>query len=287
METTDLKRSVCRVIDEHSEKIINLAQTVARQPELGYKEHATSQAVKEFFNEIGLQYQDGLAITGVKAALRQNSTGPTIGILGEMDAVLCPDSPYANPTTGAAHACGHHLQLGAMLGAALGLKLSGIGDHLAGNVAFLAVPAEEYVEIAYRMQLREHGKIHYLGGKQELIYQGAFDDINLAMMIHSAKESPEPTVLMGESSNGFIGKTIQYIGKEAHAAEAPDEGINALNAAMLGLMGVHALRETFRDNDIVRVHPIITKGGDRRRALPRRVATRAGMRRERAGALCR
>jgi metal-dependent amidase/aminoacylase/carboxypeptidase family protein len=52
------------------------------------------------------------------------------------------------------------------------------------------------------------------------------------------------------------------VGKEAHAAGAPDQGINALNAAMLGMMGVHALRETFRDQDIVRVHPIITKGGD-------------------------
>ena len=111
----------------------------------------------------------------------------------------------------------------------------------------MAVPAEEYVEIAYRLKLREEGKLHYLGGKQELIYTGAFDDINLAMMVHSAKGCPEPAVYMGESSNGFIGKTIQYLGQEAHAAEAPDQGVNALNAAMLGLMGIHALRETFRD----------------------------------------
>lgn len=268
MEIKILKDAVCKMIDEHSEQIINLAQKVGRHPELGYKEELTSQAVKDFFAEIGLQYQDKLAITGVKASLKEDSTGPTIAILGELDAVLCPDSPYADPTTGAAHACGHHLQLGAMLGAALGLKLSGISQHLAGNVAFMAVPAEEYVEIAYRMKLREEGKIHYLGGKQELIYRGTFDDIDMAMMIHSAKESPEPTVVMGESSNGFIGKTIQYVGKEAHAAEAPDQGINALNAAMLGLMGVHALRETFRDGDIVRVHPIITKGGDLVNSVP-------------------
>ncbi|MCP6429242.1 amidohydrolase, partial [Klebsiella pneumoniae] len=71
----------------------------------------------------------------------------------------------------------------------------------------MAVPAEEYVEIAYRLKLREAGKLHYLGGKQELIYRGAFDDIDMAMMIHSAKEAPEPTVQIGESSNGFIGKT--------------------------------------------------------------------------------
>ncbi len=268
MDKTALKETVCRVIDIHSEKIISAAQAIAQHPELGFKEFATAEAVKRFFSDIGLAYQDGLAITGVKAKLKAGSAGPTVAILGELDAVICPDSPNADPTTGAAHACGHHLQLGAMLGAALGLSLSGAAEQLAGNVAFMAVPAEEYVEIAYRMKLREEGKLHYLGGKQELIYTGAFDDIDMAMMIHAAKDCPEPAVYMGESSNGFIGKTIQYLGKEAHAAEAPDQGVNALNAAMLGLMGIHALRETFRDDDVVRVHPIITKGGDLVNSVP-------------------
>jgi amidohydrolase len=268
MDTPEMKQAVCAAIDGQCEKIAGLARAVAGRPELGYKEYATARTVKDFFTEIGLACQDGLAITGVKARLKDTAGGPTVAVIGELDAVLCPESPAADPATGAAHACGHNLQLAAMLGAALGLKLSGVGAQLAGNVAFLAAPAEEYIEIAYRMRLREEGKIHYLGGKQELIYRGAFDDIDLAMMVHAAKESPEPTVAVGESSNGFIGKTIQYLGKEAHAAEAPDEGINALNAAMLGLMGVHALRETFRDGDIVRVHPIITKGGDLVNSVP-------------------
>ncbi|CQR71009.1 putative hydrolase YxeP [Sporomusa ovata DSM 2662] len=268
MEITELKNKVCSAIDEYQEKIIKLAKDVAQHPELGYKEQVTSQLVKRFYEEIDLTYEDGLAITGVKAKLKDNGNGPNVAILGELDAVLCPDSSCADPATGAAHSCGHNLQLGAMLGAALGLKLSNISQQLTGNVTFMAVPAEEYVEIAYRLKLREAGKLHYLGGKQELIYRGAFDDIDMAMMIHSAKEAPEPTVQIGESSNGFIGKTIQYIGQEAHAAEAPDQGINALNAAMLGLMGIHALRETFRDGDIVRVHPIITKGGDLVNSVP-------------------
>ncbi len=268
METTELKSKVCSVIDEHQETIIKLAKDIAQHPELGYKEQVTSKLVKKFFEEIGLPYEDGLAITGVKAKLKEQGNGPNIAILGELDAILCPDSPCADPTTGAAHACGHHLQLGAMLGAALGLKRSEVSQQLTGNVTFMAVPAEEYVEIAYRLKLREAGKLHYLGGKQELIYRGAFDDVDMAMMIHSAKDTPEPTVQIGDSSNGFIGKTIQYVGQEAHAAEAPDQGINALNAAMLGLMGIHALRETFRDDDIVRVHPIITKGGDLVNSVP-------------------
>jgi metal-dependent amidase/aminoacylase/carboxypeptidase family protein len=124
------------------------------------------------------------------------------------------------------------------------------------------------VEIAYRSRLRAEGKLHYLGGKQELIYRDAFKGVDMAMMVHSNANTPQAAVVIGESSNGFVGKTIQYVGKEAHAAASPHEGINALNAAMLGLMGIHALRETFRDEDHVRVHPIITKGGDLVNSVP-------------------
>ena len=63
-------------------------------------------------------------------------------------------------------------------------------------------------------------------------------------------------------SNGFVGKTLTYVGREAHAGAAPHLGANALNAAMLGIFGIHAQRETFKDEDHIRVHPIITKGGD-------------------------
>jgi metal-dependent amidase/aminoacylase/carboxypeptidase family protein len=88
------------------------------------------------------------------------------------------------------------------------------------------------------------------------------------MMMHSDKNTPEAKVSVGDTSNGLMAKTIQYIGKTAHAAEAPDEGINALNAAMIGLMGINALRETFKDEDYIRVHPIITKGGDTVNSVP-------------------
>ena len=118
------------------------------------------------------------------------------------------------------------------------------------------------MEIDYRKRLVKEGKIHFLGGKSELVYEGHFDDIDMAMMMHSQGNAPEKAVYIGKSSNGFVGKTVQYIGKTAHAANAPHEGINALNAACLGIMGINALRETFKEDDMVRVHPIITKGGD-------------------------
>lgn len=107
-----------------------------------------------------------------------------------------------------------------------------------------------------------------MSGKGQLIYEGAFDDIDMAMQMHADKNMPRPTVSVGSSSNGFVGKTVRYVGKVAHAADAPHEGVNALNAAMLGLMGINALRETFREDDVVRVHPIITKGGDFVNSVP-------------------
>ncbi|AAO35275.1 amidohydrolase [Clostridium tetani] len=268
MNVNELKELVCKVIDDNFDKLFNLAGDIENNPELGFKEIKTAEKVCKLFDELNISYKDKLALTGVKGKLKEKSEGPNVAILGELDGVICFDSANANKETGASHTCGHNLQITAMAAAALGLKLSNIEDKLHGNVSFMAVPAEEFIEIEYRQKLKEEGKIHFLAGKQELIYRGAFDDVDMAMMIHSLKDAPKPTVALGSSSNGFIGKTIQYIGKTAHAAEAPHTGVNALNAAMLGLMGVNALRETFRDEDSIRVHPIITKGGDTVNSVP-------------------
>ncbi|MBV4437277.1 amidohydrolase [Clostridium tyrobutyricum] len=268
MNMEKIKQSICKIIDENSKEIIKFSKSVESEPELGFKEIKTAQKVKDIFNEIGLNYKDKLAITGVKAKLKDQKDGINVAILGELDAVICRGNKNTNPETGAAHTCGHHLQLGALIGAAIGLKLSGVAEKLDGNVTFMAVPAEECIEVTYRQKLRKEGKLHFMGGKQELIYKGEFDDVDIAMMMHSLKDSPNPTAAIGTSSNGFIAKTIQYLGKTAHAAEAPHEGINALDAAMLGLMGVNAIRSTFKDDDYVRFHPIITKGGDVVNSVP-------------------
>ncbi|KGK83843.1 amidohydrolase [Clostridium sp. HMP27] len=263
-----LKKIVCDIIDENAGEIMDLALAIENEPELGFKETETSKKVCDFLKELNISYENNLAITGVKGKLKTSGNGPNVAILGELDGVICFDSDKANKVTGASHTCGHNLQIASMLGAALGLKLSNIENQLCGNVTFMAVPAEEYIEISYRQKLKEEGKLHFLSGKQELIYRGAFDDVDIAMMVHSLKNSPKPTVAIGKSSNGFVGKTVQYIGKAAHAAEAPHEGVNALNAAMLGIMGINALRESFRDEDSIRVHPVITKGGDTVNSVP-------------------
>ncbi|OAA91832.1 putative hydrolase YxeP [Clostridium ljungdahlii] len=135
-EIKKLKELVCSTIEKNAEKIINFSKSVEKEPELGFKEEKTSKKVKNIFDEIGLRYRDGLALTGVKAKLKDQCEGVNVAVLGELDAVICRGNKNSNPETGAAHTCGHHLQLGALIGAAVGLKLSGISDKLDGNVTF-------------------------------------------------------------------------------------------------------------------------------------------------------
>lgn len=208
-----------------------------------------------------------MALTGVKGKLIGGGKGPTIAIIGELDAVLVPDHPDANPATGAVHACGHNCQIAAMLGAGIGLLNSGVMKELEGNVFLFAVPAEEYIELGFRMKLREEGKIEFLAGKQELIRLGYFDDIDMAMMVHALTD-PGRAAICGITTEGVIGKTCRFIGKASHAGSAPHEGINALNAMMMVLMGIHAQRETFKDEDCIRVHGIVTRGGDSVNVIP-------------------
>ena len=265
---TDVKQAVCSVIDSSRESIIGLGEDILKNPEAGFKEVKTARLVAEALLGLGLAPRLGLAITGVKAVAQGTGVGPTVAVLGEMDALINYDHPFADAQTGAAHCCGHHAQVASMLGAAMGLIHSGAMEHLSGRVAFMAVPAEEFIELDYRLHLRRQGKIEFLGGKQELIRLGVFDDVDMAMITHSAPVEGEAKLGIGGRGLAFVAKHIRYTGKTAHAALAPHEAVNALNAAMVGLMGIHAQRETFADEQHVRIHPIITHGGDVVNAVP-------------------
>ena len=262
-----MKEKIIEAIDNLRNEIIEIGDYVLKNPEMGYKEYKTAELVKTVFDKLGIEYRDKLALTGVKGELCGNGEGPNICIIGEMDAVKCFGHPYADSDTGAAHACGHNAQIASMLGAAIGIVKSGIMEKLGGKVTFFAIPAEEFVELEWREQLKNEGKIEYFGGKQELIRLGEFDNIDMAMMVHSQAGVHAPELYMDGSSLGFNTKQISFKGKAVHASE-PFEGVNALNAAMLALMGIHANRETFRDEDKVRIHPIITNGGELVNVVP-------------------
>ncbi len=270
-DTAELKRLARAAIRAGRDDLIRLAEDVWKTPELGFKEERTAARVAGFLADLGLPVRTGLALTGVKAVAQGRAPAeegapgkdrpPVVAVLGELDAVTCPGHPCADPRTGAAHACGHHAQLAVMAGAALGLVAPGVLDGLTGSIVFFAVPAEEYVELEYRLELRRRGKIEFLGGKPELIRLGEFDGVDMAILVHAGGQSGAK-FSAGGSSNGFVGKFVRYSGREAHAGAAPWTGANALNSALLGVSAINALRETFRDEDSIRVHPIITKGGD-------------------------
>ena len=272
MDKEGLKKAVCQAIDRRRERIVGLGESIMDEPELGFKEERTADRVKQVFEDLKLDFESGLALTGIKAVVRGGGEGPTLALMGELDALLVPDHPRAHPLTGAAHACGHNAQIAGLMGAAIGLVEAGVAPHLSGAVALFAVPAEEYVEIDYRLSLVRDGRTTFLAGKPELVQLGFFDDIDMAVMIHtSSREGQEGSFGVGASSNGFLAKNIRFIGKAAHAGGTPHRGVNALSAAQLALSAINAQRETFRDEDSVRVHPIITKGGDLVNIIPAEV----------------
>ena len=82
--------------------------------------------------------------------------------MGELDAVVVPSHPDTDPVTGAVHACGHNAQMASLAGVAIALKDADLMRSLDGMYAWMAVPAEEYIEMEYRNRLRDEGKIHSL-----------------------------------------------------------------------------------------------------------------------------
>jgi amidohydrolase len=269
MSKEALKQRVCEEIDRHGERIIDVGERIFQEPELGFKEFKTAKVVHEVFDFLELEYESGIAITGAKSMVKGGKAGPTVAVLGELDSVLVADHPSADPETGAAHCCGHNAQIAGMIGTAMGLLGANAFPELAGRVSFMAVPAEEYVEISYRNQLRKEGKLEFLGGKSEMIALGAFDDVDMAMMVHAASHDNIPGMAtVSPSHNGFIGKQARFIGRASHAGAAPDRGINALYAANLALSAINAQRETFKDNDAIRIHPILTRAGDLVNVIP-------------------
>lgn len=268
MEISEIKKKIIEEINENSYKIIEIAEKIAEKPEMGYREFETARLVAEELSSLGIECREGLAVTGVKGNMKGRKSLARVAVIGELDAVTCTNHPKADRVTGAAHACGHNAQIASMLGAAM--ALSAVKDELDGDVCFFATPAEEFVEMGFREKLAERGDIRFFGGKQELIRLGEFDDIDMAMMIH-AEATEKNALLLNGGSLGFVAKTVNFIGKAAHAGGAPHEGINALNAAMSAMMCIHAQRETFRDEDRIRVHPIITNGGELVNTVPAKV----------------
>ena len=226
----DLLKRVVDSIEKRKAEILDSADFLLKNPECGYKEFKAAEFVEKEFEKLGLQVKSNLAITGVRADTDSGRPGPKIAIMGELDALPVPSHPFADPVTGAAHACGHHAQVAMMLAAAAALVP--VIKELSGSLAFIAVPAEEFQSLEYCRELIAEKKISYCGGKAEFIKIGVLDDIDAVLLIHA--------------------------------------GINAASMARQALNMIDAQRDTFNDKDSVRIHGIISDGGSAVNVVPDR-----------------
>ena len=264
----ELKAKAQTAIDARSDWLVNVAKTVLNNPEPGFQEFKTSKFVGGKLNELGITHEAGIALTGLKGYLAKGRPGPTVAIISELDSLRVPGHPHADPETGAAHVCGHHCQIGVMLGAACGLMVPEVQEALGGNVALVVVPAEEFTDVEYRWDLHQEGKLGFMSGKQEFIRLGAFDDIDMAMMVHTSSAPEDRKFAVGGTSNGHVVKYVKFLGKAAHAGGSPHLGVNALQSAMIALNALNAQRETMRNEDTVRLHGILTRGGASVNSIP-------------------
>lgn len=254
-------------VEKHHKRILDTFQYVWKNPETGYREWKAHRYLKAQFEELGYTVTEAGNIPGFYADIDTGRPGPTLAIFGEMDGLIIPDHPECDKETGAVHACGHALQVAALVGIAGALKEDGALDGLCGRIRLIAVPAEEGIELAFRLKLREEGIIGYRSGKIEFLRRGFLDGVDLSFMVH-ALVAPLHHGYMNGGSNGLISKTVRFKGVAAHAGGLPHEGINALYAATTALQAINALRETFEDKNHIRVHPIITEGGTSVNVIP-------------------
>lgn len=252
-------------VEKYKQLILDAERFIWAHAETGYKEFETSKYMEEAFEKLGYDLVKAENITGFYTVIDTNKPGPEVMILAELDSIICPEHKDANPITGAVHSCGHNAQCAALLGIAGALKEPDVLEGLCGRIRLCAVPAEELLEIEYRTELKNKGIIKYFGGKSEFLYRGYFDGVDIAFMVHTTTAD---TYSVKKGSVGFLAKMATYKGVASHAGGFPEKGINALYAANCGLNAVNAIRERFKESDIVRVHPIITNGGAMVNAIP-------------------
>ncbi len=230
------------VIETSKQALFDLSKDVHAHPELNYEEFYSSNALAGFLEQHDFQVERGIG--GVETAFRATipcgaGAGPTIAVLAEYDAL---------PEIG--HGCGHNLIAMAAMGAALGLQAN--AQDLPGRIEIIGTPAEEGG-----------------GGKIRLLEAGVFDGIDATLSSHPFSNR---TIVPGVSPKGeswslaMVGYRYMFHGRAAHAAAAPEAGINALNAVIHLFTGIDALRQHLRDD--VRMHGVITDGGTAPNVVP-------------------
>ena len=237
MDVVEAKEIVRAEIDRLTPTLLEVSHSIHANPELNFEEHHAHDTLTGVLEDEGLAVERGAYDMATAFESRVGADdGPTVAVLCEYDAL-----------PGIGHACGHNIIGAAGLGA--GLAIAKVAEALGGRVAILGTPAEEGG-----------------GGKEFMIRRGAFDDIDLAMMVHPADRD-----LRTMHTIAIQQLDVQYTGRAAHAAASPHTGLNALDAAVLGYNAVAALRQHIRPEE--RIHGIFADGGDKPNIVPSKAAT--------------
>ncbi|MCL6648540.1 MAG: M20 family metallopeptidase [Chloroflexi bacterium] len=218
-----------QTIEAAAADLRTLSLSIHDHPELNFEEHHAHAVLTEFLASAGFQVERQAYGLATAFVARWGEGSPCVAVLCEYDAL---------PQIG--HACGHNLIAAAGVAAGLALK----ARVRQGTVLVLGTPAEEGG-----------------GGKVLLIERGAFAGVDAALMVHPAPmHTAWPLVLAVE------GVEVEFHGRAAHAAMAPHEGTNALDALVLAYNAIAVLRQQLRPD--VRIHGIITRGGTKPNIIP-------------------
>jgi amidohydrolase len=228
----DYKKLIIAEVEQQSEKLWAISSTLFNDPEVAFKEHNACYLLINTLEMAGFKVEKGIgALDTAFRATIGGSSKPAIAILAEYDALV-----------GLGHACGHNLIAAAAVGA--GMALATLKPQVDGQIQVIGTPAEEGG-----------------GGKILLAKLGIFNDIDAAMMFHPASKN---MVLRPSLASSKL--KLEFIGKASHAAAAPEEGINALDALILTFNNINALRPTLGPKD--RIAGVITNGGDAANIIP-------------------
>jgi amidohydrolase len=242
-----LKRRVCEAVERRAAQLTETADWIHAHPEIGHQEVEASRRLSGLLESAGIPVEMGTA--GMATAFKAELTGgngkrphPRIAILAEYDAL-----------PGLGHGCGHNLIGTSAIGA--GLALSEVLPELDGTIWVLGTPAEESAA------LNSGGKVH-------MVNAGVFSEVDAAIMFHPGTE----TAVTLDRSLAARGFEFYFHGRAAHAAGAPEDGINALDAVVLFYNAISVLRQQVRSD--VRIHGIILSGGAAANIIPDYAAIR-------------
>jgi len=252
---TEKQHFFASCIQKKLPELLEAERWLWNHPQTGYTEWEANHYLAEKWEAMGYTLTRAGNIPGFYTDIDTGRPGPKVCLMGEMDALDLKG--HFDAKNGMAHACGHNVQGVFMLGVAYALSRPGALDGLSGSIRLMMVPAEEMIQLNFREELRKQGIIHCFGGKAEFMYRGLFDGVDISLMIHPCIASSPIDFIANLGMNGCIAKTFRYKGKASHAGGSPDLGINAEYAALLGLQACNNLRETFRDHEAIRFHPIM------------------------------